>query len=257
MADPVNPPELIISLSRDKVRLELFDQDNKGLIVWTSTYSVQGLFLEDQLAEAMDAALVENPFLVEHFRDVSIILIDRPNVCVPDSYADENKLPEIAGRYLRVGPGDKLAADTVRGDLAIAYALPNASIDVLQEYYAHSETLHLTSLLWNAITELVSPADKGMARLFFYCTGNTLLIIGQTDGKLSFSKCFYIHEQSDLTYFAIACIRLLKPQENWLLTLKDESRAFELAGNTHLKFDQQLELPALHHLIARHGSCVS
>jgi hypothetical protein len=257
MSDLVNPPELIISLSRDKVRLVLTDQAGQANSTWTSTFPVEGLFLEEQLSAAMDTALLENPSLLEHFHEVSIVLVDRPNICVPKRYAVDNSLTDIAGRYLRIGPGDTLTTDTVSGDQAIAYAIPSSMINVFREYYASAGPLHMTSLLWNAIHDLVQPCEKDNSRLFFYTTGNTLIVIGQTASKLSFSKSFYIQERGDLSYYAMACSKMLRPKEKWLLTMMEESMLFDFQGTPHFSMDHQLELPAFHDLIARHGSCES
>src|SRR5688572_6700845 len=257
MTDPVNPPELIISLSRDKVRIDFAGQSGAGIGNWTSNYPVEGLYLEDQLSAAIDAALFENPSLMEHFREVSIVLMDRPNICVPKGYASEDNIANIAGRYLRIGPGDLLIADTVSGEHAIAYAIPTCTINVFREYYANVGPLHMSSLLWNAIHHLVQPCEKDDSRLFFYTTANTLIVIGQAADKLTFTKSFYIRDKADLSYYAIACTRLLKPKEKWLLTIMEENRLFDFQGIPQFTIDHQLELPALHHLIARHGSCES
>jgi len=257
MTDPVNPPELIISLSRDKVRIDFADQSGAGITNWSSIFPVEGLFLEDQLSAAMDEALLQNPSLMEHIRDVSIVLVDRPNICLPKGYAAEDSLKDIAERYLRIGPGDMLTADSVSGNHAIAYSIPTCTINVFREYYANAGPLHLTSVLWNAIHNLVQPCEKDDSRLFFYISANTLIVIGQTGEKLTFTKSFYIRDRGDLSYYAIACTRMLKPKEKWLLTIMDETRLFDFHGTPQFTIDHQLELPALHQLIARHGSCES
>jgi hypothetical protein len=257
MADTATVPELIISLSRDKVRIDFAGFKDQGIEARSSEYKVEGLFLEEQLSAAMDAALSEIPALIENFREVAIVLVDRPNICLPEKYSSAGNITQIASRYLRIGPGDVLSTDQVSGNLSIAYAIPACTINVFREYYANAGPLHLTSVIWNAIHHLVPPNEKGGSRLFFLSMANTLLVVGQTSGKLSFTKTFQIHDKSDLAYFANACFRMLQPDEKWWLTIKDETRLFDIHSTPHLKVDHQLELPALHHLIARHGSCAS
>jgi hypothetical protein len=255
MSDPVNPPELIISLSRDKVRIDFAGQNDDGHGNWSSIYPVEGLFLEDQLSAAMDEALLQNPSLMDHFREVSIVLVDRPNICIPKGYAAGDSLKDIAGRYLRIGPGDVLTTDSVSGDHAIAYSIPTCTLDVFREYYVNAGPLHMTSILWNAIHNLVQPCEKDDSRLFFCASANTLIVIGQTAGKLTFTKSFNIRDKGDLSYYAIACTRMLKPKEKWLLTIMEENRLFDFHVTPPFTIEHQLELPALHHLIAMHGSC--
>jgi hypothetical protein len=257
MSDPVSPPELIISLSIDKVGVHLLEQPEVGRMAWKSVFPVQGVFLEDQISHALDSALTLNPSLLDHFNDVAVVVIDRPNVCVPRFYASKDKLPDIASKYLKVRAGDTLASDPASGDIVIAYCMPTGTINMLREYYSNAGHMHLTSVLWNAIQHYVSPTDTGISRLFFFTTANTLIILGENIGKLSFSRSFLIQDEGDLAYYAIACSRMLKPKETWLLTLKEDVALYDMTGLPYFTFHHQRELPDLHTLIARHRSCES
>lgn len=257
MSNLVNPPELIISLSRDKVGIHLSEKPQSGRVGWKSSFPLVGGFMEDQISNALDTALYLNPSLMDQFRDVAVVVVDRPNVCVPQFYAEGDKLPEIASRYLRVRSGDTLSSDFTSGDIVIAYCMPAGTITLIREYYSNSDQVHLTSVLWNAINQLAAPANDLNSRLFYFVTGNSLIIIGETGGKLTFSKSFYIRDHGDVAYYSIACARMLKPKENWLLTLKDEEVSFDMPGETYFKLHHRLELPDLHTLIATHRSCGS
>lgn len=257
MSNPVNPPELIISLSRDKVGVHLLDQPQSGRVGWKSSFPVVGGFIEDQVSNALDTALYLNPSLMDQFHSVAVVVVDRPNVCIPQFYTGDSMLPEIASRYLRVRSGDTLSSDFISGDIAIAYCVPAGTINLIREYYSKSDQVHLTSVLWNAINQLATPAGDLHSRLFYFVTGNSLIIIGETSGKMTFSKSFYVQDQGDVAYYAIACARMLKPSENWLLTIKDEEVSYGMPGETYFRIHQRLELPDLHTLIATHRSCGS
>lgn len=257
MSNPINPPELIISLSQDKVEVHLLEKPQSGRVGWKSSFPVVGGFMEDQISNALDTALYLNPTLIDQFHDVAVVVVDRPNVCVPQFYTGNGMLPEIAGRYLRVRSGDTLSSDFISGDIAIAYCIPAGAINLIREYYSNSDQVHLTSVLWNAINQLANPSGDQHSRLFYFVTGSSLIIIGETGGKMTFSKSFYIQDQGDVAYYAIACARMLKPKENWLLTIKNEEVSFDMPAETYFKLDHRLELPDLHTLIASHRSCGS
>jgi len=257
MSTQTNPPELIISLSRDKVRLQLMEDPTSGRAPWESVFPVYNTFLEDQVAHALDTAMMQNPSLMELFQNVEVLVIDRPNICIPEYYKNNGMLQGIAGRYLRLRAGDTLTTDHTSGDTVIAYTLPTDTINVLREYYATVGQVHLTSVLWSAINLQDNAVSKESAGLFFYLSGNTLLVLGETAGKLTFSKNFYIQDQSDLAYYAVACSRLLKLKENWLVVIGDEAPPFDMPRVPDFAIDRQLKLPALHTLIASHRSCES
>ena len=96
MSNPVNPPELIISLSRDKVGVHLLAQPQSGRVGWKSSFPIVGGFMEDQISNALDTALYLNPSLIDQFYDVAVVVVDRPNVFVPQFYTGNGMLPEIA-----------------------------------------------------------------------------------------------------------------------------------------------------------------
>jgi hypothetical protein len=139
----------------------------------------------------------------------------------------------------------------------IAYTLPTGTINVLREYYAKVGQVHLTSVLWSGITSQENTVSEDSSGLFFYLSGNTLLVLGEKAGKLTFSKSFYIQDHSDLAYYAVACSRLLKMKNNWLVLVGDENPLFDMPRIPHFAIDHQLKLPALPALIASHRSCAS
>lgn len=222
---------------------------------WKSTFPVVGGFMEEQISNALDTALYLNPSLIDQFHDVAVVVVDRPNVCIPQFYTGNGMLPEIASRYLRIRSGDTLSSDFISGDIAIAYCVPEGTINLIREYYSNSDQVHLISVLWQAINQFSTPTGNPQARLFYFVTGSSLIIIGETAGKMTFSKSFYIQDQGDVTYYSMACARMLKPEENWFLTIKDEEVPFDIAGDTNFRIHQHLELPDLHTLIATHRSC--
>jgi hypothetical protein len=257
MSNPANPPELIISLSRDKVRVHLLEEPQSGRAGWKSSFPVVGSFMEDQISNALDSALYLNPSLIDHFHDVAVVLVDRPNICVPQFYAGRDKLPDIASRYLRVRSGDTLSSELTWGDIAIAYCVPSGTINLIREYYASSDQVHLITVLWNAINQLAASTEGLPSRLFYFVTDSALIILGETNGQLTFSKSFYIQDQGDVAYYALACARMLKPEENWLLTIKGEEVSFQVPNDIYFRLHHRLELPDLHTLIATHRSCGS
>jgi len=252
-----NPPELIISLSRDKVRLHLLERPDTGRVHWESEFPVYNTFLEDQISLALDAALLQNPSLIDHFDNVELVVIDRPNICIPQYYMRNGMWQGIAGKYLRLRAGDTLTTDSTSTDTVIAYSMPTDTIRVLREYYAKVGQVHLTSVLWTAIVKQENIISTDSAGLFFYVSGNTLVVIGESAGKLTFSKNFHIQEPGDLAYYAIACSRLLKPKENWIVMVGDESPMVDMPKFPRIEIHRQLRLPALHTLIASHRSCES
>lgn len=257
MSNPANPPELIISLSRDKVGIRLLEKPQAGREGWKSSFPIVGGFLEEQISNALDSALYLNPTLMDQFQDVAVVVIDRPNVCIPQFYAGVDNLNELASRYLRIRAGDTLSSDYTSGDIVIAYCIPAGTINLIREYYYHSDQVHLTSVLWNAINQLAAPSADQLSRSFYFVTGNSLIIIGESKGKLTFSKSFYIQAQGDVAYYSLACARMLRPQENWLLTIQGEEVPFDMPGDPYFMLHHRLELPDLPTLIATYRSCGS
>jgi hypothetical protein len=257
MNHAVNHPELIISLSRDKVRLQLLEMPGSGRAPWESTYEVTGVFLEDQISYALDTALMQNPFLLEHFDRVEVLVLDQPNICLPKHYVTNGQFSEIARRYLRERAGDTLIADAGTRDSVIAYSIPTSTLTMLREYYSNAVHLHMTSVLWTSIQNLDQILSTDTSRLFIFPIGNTLILLGESSGKLCFSKTFYIQDQTDLLYYAMACSRMLRVKENWHITLINEVSLFEMPKAPHFTIHHHLELPPLHALIASHRLCES
>jgi hypothetical protein len=257
MTTQTHPPELIISLSRDKVRLQLLEDPATGRAPWESVFPVYNTFLEDQVALALDTALMQNPSLMDYFQYVEILVIDRPNICIPQFYKNNGMLEGIAGKYLRLRAGDTLTTDITSSDMVIAYTIPTDTMNVLREYYAKIEQVHMTSVLWSAINMHDNADSKDSSGLFFYLSGNTLLVLGEVAGKLTFSKSFYIQDQSDMAYYTVACSRLLRLKTNCLIVVGDESPLFDMPRVPYFAIDRQLKLPKVHTLIADHRSCES
>jgi hypothetical protein len=104
-------PELIISLSQDKVNVHLMAFPHKRLNAWKTSFPISGAFVSDQVSRALDLALTENPDLIDHFPCVYLVLMDRPNLQMPAYLRENGKLAEVASRHLRVRMGDSLTID--------------------------------------------------------------------------------------------------------------------------------------------------
>ncbi|MGB4847632.1 MAG: DUF3822 family protein [Saprospiraceae bacterium] len=250
-------PELIIALSQDRVSLNIPENNSTGRSGWQTSFKVDNIFLEEQISQALDQALVENPALMDSFSCVEIIVLDRPNFCVSRHYADQGKLGEIASRYLRMRVGDSLTADTSENDSVICYSLPTGTLMMLKEYYSNLDCHHLNSVLWNNFSTLHDRPEKDKIRLYLTLMRDTLILLAEKNNKLIFSKNFLIKAQGDLYYYSIACSRMLKTNENWFVELKDEPGTFEWPGDSILKIEKQLSLPSLHVLMSQFKLCGS
>lgn len=257
MSHPVYPPELIIALSRNRVSVQVMVEPSADRPAWKNSYQVQGLFSESQLCAALDAALDQHPALFDKFREVAVLLLDRPNVTIPQFYSDQGQWDEIARKYISVKAGDALVAETAAGEVSIAYSLPTNTRKALEEYYAGAGYVHVTTVVWNAISQHLESFAGNTTRLFFCIIENSLLILSATGPKLTFSNLFYVQDQDDVTYYVIACSRMIRAQENWWLTIRNEYAGFDRPGHTYFNLDHHLELPDLQTLIARYRSCVS
>ncbi|HZV71797.1 MAG TPA: DUF3822 family protein [Saprospiraceae bacterium] len=250
-------PDLIISLSQDRVRLSLSENSSLGRSGWQASFKVDSLFLEDQISRSLDSALLENPTLMEEFSCVEIIILDRPNICVSKHYADQGKLGEIASRYLRLRTGDSLATDPSENDALICYTVPTETLTMLKEYYADIGCHHFSTLLWNHfLTQLARPSHDE-TRLYLTLTGDLLIILAEKNNKLIFSKNFEIKEIGDLYYYSIACSRMLNASENWLVMIEEEEEKYEMPGDSILKIEKRLRLPSLDVLMVQYKVCVS
>ncbi len=254
MAIPVNLPELIISLSHDHVSLAISGNEDTGRDQWAGSYPIDALFIKDQLSQVFDEALSANPSLIDHFDQVEVVVIDSPHFCLPRHYAEDERLTEIAGRYLRNRNGDQLMADQISSNNVLAYNFPQGTLDLIHEYYANAGQQHLTSILWNAIHEHISELPHNGLRLFHILKGNTLIVLGENGGKLTFTKTWIVPEKEDLHYYMFACDKLLQPAENYSVVITDEAVGLKLEEVPEFRFHHHLVLAPLSTLIARHRS---
>ncbi len=254
MADPVNLPDLIISLSHDNVRLQLLDNANTGIDPWDANYPIEALFSEEELSQVFDTALNANPALIDQFNQVEVVVVDSPNLCLPEHYGADDTWSAIAGRYLRNRKGDKLISDAIADDSLLAYNLPLGAINLIHEYYANAGQQHLISILWSAIHDHVKDLPDTGLRLFYALKGKTLIVLGASAGKLVFTKIYFVPEKEDVHYYTIACHKLMQPVDSWLVTLEGEVNSFKLEDVPDFRFQHTLTLPDTATLVARHRS---
>lgn len=254
MSSAASQPDLIIALSRDKVSLNL-SANAKGRNNLNKSFEVDGMFMEEQISQSLDQILTENPVLIDQFPCVEIILIDRPNITMPGQYAANEKLAEIASRHLRLRAGDTLTTDSTGDKFILCYTMPTDTLQMLREYYANVGVTHLSSVLWQYISNQLFVRDKTIT--CFTIIYNTLIVLTSEQGKLIFSKNFNIRDKADLFYYAMACSRMMKSTEQWLITIENEENAFEMPGDSILKMDQHLSIPSLHVLMSQYKPCGS
>jgi hypothetical protein len=248
-------PELIISLSHDKVNVHLLALPHKRLTAWKTSFPITGDFVSDQISMALDRALTENPDLVDNFPCVYLLVMDRPNLQMP-SYLEENgKLAEVASRHLRVRMGDRLTTDPTSENSLICYSLPRETLNVLREYYRSIDSIHIVSLLWKAIQGDSQDLSSGKPRMFATLLGNMFFVLATRESKLIFSKLFIIREQTDVEFYSIACNRLLKPEKIYWITVRDEFSSFAEPKDHYVRFDEHLSFPSLADLLAKYKPC--
>ena len=258
MSLTANPPELIISLSHNKIGFRLTETEGSGTSGWQGSYPVDGIFLQDQVSGVLDTALTQQERLFEPIADVALLIMDRPNVTIPEFYNDDpDRLTDIAGKYLRTRAGDMFAFDQAPGAIRIAYSVPSSTIHLIREYFAKASCLHMTTVLWSAISKHIQALSENLSRVFFFTSDNTLTVIRSGKDGMTFSRTFPIQDQGDLAYYAIACHRMLRSSENWLVTIRDNSDGFEFPSETYLPVHHRLELPDLKTLISGIWSCAS
>ena len=255
MLSTANQPDLIISLSRDRVTLELSALPDIGRSYWKTSFDVESIFLKDQISHSIDKVLFDNPVLLDHFNCVEIIVLDRPNVTIPFRYLENGGAVDIASRYLRPRTGDTLNADTLNNDSVFCYTMPTETLKMLKEYYANINVTHLCSVLWKAISAHENFLQEAVT--YYTTIGNTLNVLASKNDKLLFSKNFNIQEEEDLVYYVIACSRMLQSNEHWLVTIENKESIFKIPDDTFLKIDNHLSLPSLHTLLAQYKPCGS
>ncbi len=256
MSNVANQSELIITLSQDKVRLSLAGNSENGLQHLDAAYPINGLFREDKISQTLDLALSENPPLVDQFLYVEVIMLDRPNVFMPSYYLHNDKAGDIASRYLRIRSGEMISSDTSANSV-FCYTLPSDTINVLKEYYSNIICAHITSVLWNTLSQQPSTLDKNQVLLYHILYDRLLITMGVKNGKLIFSKTFPFTNEPDLTYFTIAVSRMLKPKEQCLVTFDDQRSDYEMPGEKLLKINQRLAFPSLQSLMTSFRPCGS
>jgi hypothetical protein len=128
---------------------------------------------------------------------------------------------------------------------------------MLKEYYANISCNHLASILWHALSLHHPRPENGVTRLYFTIIDDTLILLGEKNNKLIFSKNFTIRDQSDLLYYSIACSRMLKAEENWLVSIGNEKVYYEMPGDSLLKLNRHLKLSSLQVLMSEFNVCES
>lgn len=256
MSSAANPPDLIISLSHDRVTLNLIDLPEKQRSQVKATFGVDTIFLEEQIAKSIDQVLADHPILIDQFPCVEMIVMDRPNINIPRFYTQTASAAEIASRYLRLRKGDTLTTDDSGHDSVLCYTIPTGTLQMLKEYYANVRVTHLSSLLWNTLAGYQQNLQND-SLTYYTVLENMLVVLASRNGKLIFSKNFSIKDEADLFYYTIACSRMLKSSSHWLISIENEDFSYEMPGESILKIDQHLMLPALHILMAQYKECVS
>ena len=256
MSSTANHPDLIISLSRDKVFLDLLPNSEQGRESLKTSFDVSGLFLEEQISRSLDELLIANPVLIDHFPCVEIVLIDRPNVNVPLHYMESAKAAEIASRYLRLRNGDTLSSDKANEDSVLCYTMPTDTLQMFKEYYINCRLTHMSSLLWQTLSGYQQELS-GRSMACFTIIHDILIVFASKNGKLVFTKNFNIRDEADLFYYSIACSRMLKSDVQWMISVENEDSSYEMPGESILKIDQRLSFPSIHSMIAQYKQCVS
>src|SRR4030095_11307196 len=114
----------------------------------------------------------------------------------------------------------------------ICYTVPTGTLTMLKEYYANAGCCHLSSVLWHALSTNHQLPEKNATRLYYTILDNLLVLTGQEQNKLVFSKIVTLQDQADLFYYMIACSRLLKADEHWVVNIRNEEAAFDLPGDS-------------------------
>ncbi|MEO6131078.1 MAG: DUF3822 family protein [Saprospiraceae bacterium] len=250
-------PDLIISLSQDRVKVNLSGNTETGRAAWQTSFKVDSIFLEEQIASSLDSALLENPSLMDQFQCVEVVVLDRPNICLPQHYLDSGILGDIAAKYFRLRAGDTLTTDPSENEAVICYTLPTKTMTMLKEYYANINCHHLTTVLWSNFSSQQIHPEKDSTRLYIILASETLILLGEKNKKLNFSKTFNIRDEADLVYYSIACSRMLKAKENWFVTIADEKGKFVMPDDSLFRIDHQLSLPSLQMLMSQYKVCES
>ena len=254
MPGQTTQPELIITLSRDKVDVRLLAIPDKRPTTWQQSFSIAGNFASDQVSNALDKALMSNPDLLDHFPCVHVLIMDRPSVNIPSYILGNGNGSKVILRHLRARIGDQLNVDLTNTNNAICYSIPDNTMAVLHEYYHTIGKVHMISLLSNAIREHHQHPGEGM---YVVSIANSLFVFASQDGKFNFAKTFEVRHQADLQYYIVACKRLLKPGLLHWIVIQDEIPAYAEPNESYLKFDHRLHLPSISTLLTQYNPCAS
>lgn len=241
--------ELMITLSRDKVSIHLAAMAGGSNTHPEIAYSLASHFSHDEIVKALDQALSDHPFLLESFTAVKLVFIDQPGITLPLQYIQEGRLEDIASRHLRLRAGDYLTYDISAGNTAFSYTIPKHSLAAIREYYASLSYCHLSSLLWNAISDQVYQDNVQSYYLVF---GNCLTVLSTKHGRIQFFRQFHVRNASDVLYYCIATNRLLRPLQRYAVVVQDTQRAFEIAEHATFIINGYIHLPDFPSLVARY-----
>ncbi len=257
MTQSEQPPDLIISLSHHAVGLQLSGHAEKGRTAWSAHYPIEVLFQEDQLAGVLDQALTENPVLMDTMEQVDVLFVDFPHLYIPPSHTDDTQWRQLANRYLRHRDGDQWVQDPLKDDSMMTYPVPAVMVNLISEYFANPGHMHLSSVLWTAITQNLSPEQNEGNRLYYFLLGKTLLILGASGDQLTFTRACYAPEKEDLRYYCIAYDRLIQPVESMQVTVADLPVGYKLDALSGVRVKSSISLPEIQTLIAGYRSCAS
>lgn len=256
MSSPAVPSNLIISLSNDKVTIDLAGLPETGIVQWRAAFEVDGIFEEERISRSLDELMISRPELMEPFQCVDVVLLDRPHINIPSHYTKGSQLASIASRHLRVRAGDSLNLDHTGRDACICYTFPSATMQMLKEYYFNITVMHFTSVLWHHLSSNLA-FERPEHVVYYHLFDDHLLVLGCKGHQLHFTRTFAIRDAADIVYYAVSCRNLLKAEKHSLLIMADEVNAFDMPVNTILSFDEQLTLPTLHNLLDHYRQCVS
>ena len=257
MTQSEQPPDLIISLSHNAIGLQLSGRAEKGRTAWSASYPIEVLFQEDQLADVLDRALTENPFLLDTMDQVDVLFVDFPHLYIPSSQTDDSQWRQLADRYLRRRDGDQWVLDPLSDDSMMTYPVPSVMVNLIREYFANSGHIHLSSVLWTAITQHLSPEQKEGNRLYYFLLGDTLLVLAGLGDKLTLTRACYAPQKEDLRYYCIAYDKLMQPIECMQVTVVDLPVEFRLESLPGVRVSGTISLPEIQTLIAGYRSCAS
>lgn len=247
-------PELFISLSHDRVTLNLSETQGDDQRFWKDSFEINGLMFDDHISDSLDSKLYQNQALINNFSSVEILLLDRPHVSVPNHFSDHKHLLDIALRHLRPRMGDTLVADKSKNG-TVCYTIPTKALSMFREYYANLSTTHLASVITEQMNSLIMEFDDSVT--CYSLIQNTLIVLSFNERKLKFSKTFTLRNEADLVYYSTACNRMLHTENNLRLSIEGEEQAFKLHNDQLLNLTGTISVPPLHVMMEQYQQCVS